>query len=265
MARRGIMAKEPALRGKARKDFRAAQKSAAASGEAAPTQAQFRPSAAPLRGEFRRDYRKAAQTAKAAGQAAPSQADFRARQQAAQAANRPQPPQNPALKFDGMLPVTSPENIGNGQVGQALNQVIQGGQNGLGGTSADPRAQWVQQQLQQQQSFPPEGRMMYTGATPGFYDQIPPDKMFRFPQPAGGPQMDPGYFNPDLMPQMPQPSRNMGGQYRLSPGVYGSREQAMQQYNQQMQQRGVQNAVNGSGQMPDFSRFGPIVPQVRRG
>lgn len=33
--------------------------------------------------------------------------------------------------------------------------------------------------------------------------------------------------------QMPQPSANMGGQYRLSPGVYGTREQAMQQYNMQ--------------------------------
>lgn len=37
-------------------------------------------------------------------------------------------------------------------------------------------------------------------------------------------------------PQMPQPSANMGGQYRLSPGVYGTREQAMQQYNQQRYQ-----------------------------
>jgi len=34
---------------------------------------------------------------------------------------------------------------------------------------------------------------------------------------------------------MPQASANMGGQYRLSPGVYGTREQAMNQYNQQMQ------------------------------
>lgn len=36
--------------------------------------------------------------------------------------------------------------------------------------------------------------------------------------------------------QMPQPSANMGGQYRLSPGVYGNQQQAMNQYNQQMQQ-----------------------------
>ena len=34
------------------------------------------------------------------------------------------------------------------------------------------------------------------------------------------------------MPQMmPQPSANNGGKYRLSPGVYGTREQAMQQMN----------------------------------
>lgn len=50
--------------------------------------------------------------------------------------------------------------------------------------------------------------------------QMPMDKMYRWPQ----------------APQMPQPSANMGGQYRLSPGVYGTREQAMNQYNQQMQQ-----------------------------
>jgi hypothetical protein len=170
-----------------------------------------------------------------------------------------------------MLPVTSPENIGNGQVGQALNQVIQGGQNGLGGTSADPRAQWVQQQLQRQQSSLPEGHMMYTGATPGFYDQMPPDKMFRFPQPAGGPQMDPGYFNPSLMPQMPQPSANNGGQYRLSPGVYGSRGQAMDQFNLQAKQRYAQDPGRSAPYMPmvvddeNVQNPGRFVPQVRRG
>lgn len=39
--------------------------------------------------------------------------------------------------------------------------------------------------------------------------------------------------------QMPQPSANNGGKYRLSPGVYGTREQAMRQYTQQMQQPGA--------------------------
>jgi hypothetical protein len=58
--------------------------------------------------------------------------------------------------------------------------------------------------------------------------------------------------NAQPMPQMPQASANQGGKYRLSPGVYGTREQAMQQYNQQlqqMQQQGFQNAM----------------PQVRKG
>lgn len=56
---------------------------------------------------------------------------------------------------------------------------------------------------------------------------MPMDKMYRFPE----------------MPQMPQASANMGGQYRLSPGVYGTQQQAMNQYNQQMQQMGIQPAM----------------------
>lgn len=38
------------------------------------------------------------------------------------------------------------------------------------------------------------------------------------------------------MPQMPQPSANNGGRYRLSPGVYGTKEQAMRQYQDAMAQ-----------------------------
>ena len=88
---------------------------------------------------------------------------------------------------------------------------------------------------------------MQAGAMPG----MPQDKMYRFPQ----------------MPQMPQPSANMGGQYRLSPGVYGTRDQAMQQYNQQMQQ--MYQPMNGLGQqgnMPpmDWSSWGPMVPYGQR-
>ena len=52
---------------------------------------------------------------------------------------------------------------------------------------------------------------------------------------GGQPIQDYMYRYP-TMPQMPQPSANMGGQYRLSPGVYGTQQQAMNQYNQQMQQ-----------------------------
>ena len=88
---------------------------------------------------------------------------------------------------------------------------------------------------------------MQAGAMPG----MPQDKMYRFPQ----------------MPQMPQASANMGGQYRLSPGVYGTRDQAMQQYNQQMQQ--MYQPINGLGQqgnMPpmDWSSWGPMVPYGQR-
>jgi len=64
---------------------------------------------------------------------------------------------------------------------------------------------------------------------PGFgpgQPNMPMDKMYREPPMYQGPGM----------PQMPQPSANMGGQYRLSPGMYGSREQAMQQYNDQLRQ-----------------------------
>jgi hypothetical protein len=61
---------------------------------------------------------------------------------------------------------------------------------------------------------------------------------------ASVPQFDPnnpgqiqnGLGQPMTMPQMPQASANNGGRYRLSPGVYGTQQQAMNQYNQQMGQ-----------------------------
>jgi hypothetical protein len=49
-------------------------------------------------------------------------------------------------------------------------------------------------------------------------------------------QIQHGLGQPMTMPQMPQASANQGGRYRLSPGVYGTQQQAMNQYNQQMQQ-----------------------------
>lgn len=94
----------------------------------------------------------------------------------------------------------------------------------------------------------PNGQQVQQGIylAPGFgADQtnMPMDKMYRWPQ----------------GPQMPQPSANMGGQYRLSPGVYGTQQQAMDQYNQQMQQMGFQNAAQGVSNMP----YRPIaMPQV---
>ena len=55
-------------------------------------------------------------------------------------------------------------------------------------------------------------------------------------QPSAGSAVGNQMGNLQGMPQMPQPSANQGGKYRLSPGVYGTREQAMQQYDQQMQE-----------------------------
>ena len=46
-----------------------------------------------------------------------------------------------------------------------------------------------------------------------------------------------------------QPSRNMGGRYRLSPGVYGSREQAMRQFEQQA---GPGQIGRNAGQMVQY-------------
>jgi len=55
-------------------------------------------------------------------------------------------------------------------------------------------------------------------------------------------------FFQQIQAQMPQPSANMGGQYRLSPGVYGTREQAMQQMYQPIP--GLQNGLGQQGNMP---------------
>lgn len=72
------------------------------------------------------------------------------------------------------------------------------------------------------------------------------------PQIGGAPTLNSAPIQNPWAPQMPQPSANQGGQYRLSPGVYGTREQAMQQYNQQMQDMMAQYRM-------------PSVPQQRRG
>lgn len=66
-----------------------------------------------------------------------------------------------------------------------------------------------------------------------------------------GPMQNLVYSDPNV-PQMPQASANMGGQYRLSPGVYGTREQAMRQYNQQLHDMMAQYRM-------------PSVPQQRKG
>ena len=68
------------------------------------------------------------------------------------------------------------------------------------------------------------------GTQPAFTPQITPEQL---QQMFGN---NPFFANPGMqMPNMPQPSANNGGQYRLSPGVYGTREQAMEQFNMQTQ------------------------------
>ncbi len=54
--------------------------------------------------------------------------------------------------------------------------------------------------------------------------------------------------------QMPQPSANKGGKYRLSPGVYGTREQAMRQY-EMNQPQALQGAYDRA--MPNQVGQGP--------
>ena len=168
MARRGAMAKNPPLRGQARRGFRQAQREAVASGGAMPTQAQFRP-----------------------------------RQQPQQ---RPQPT--------------------GGQVGQQIGQVAQDAGIAGGDQAGQPIAGAVN--------------------APG---QMPPDKMYRFPQPAGGQGATLG-----AAMGMPQPSANNSGKYRLSPGVYGTKEQAMKQFNDQMMQRPEQMRYPGGS--PNFNEAG---------
>ena len=155
----------------------------------------------PLRGQARKDFKAAKDAALAAGEAIPSQDKFRPKQP-----QQPRPmarPQQTGQTLAGA--VASPGAVGN-QIG-----MLQPGQSPAdvagavaGGIAAQPQqGAWWQQQ---QQFGPPSGSLPMT--KPG----MPP------------------------MPQMPQPSANQGGEYRLSPGVYGTQQQAMEQYNQQMRQ-----------------------------
>jgi hypothetical protein len=73
--------------------------------------------------------------------------------------------------------------------------------------------------------------MLNPGASAPQFDPNNPNSY----QPYPG-QIQNGLGQPMTMPQMPQASANNGGRYRLSPGVYGTQQQAMNQYNQQMQQ-----------------------------
>jgi hypothetical protein len=75
------------------------------------------------------------------------------------------------------------------------------------------------------------GNQLNPGASAPQFDPNNPNSY----QPYPG-QIQNGLGQPMTMPQMPQASANNGGRYRLSPGMYGTQQQAMNQYNQQMQQ-----------------------------
>lgn len=95
----------------------------------------------------------------------------------------------------------------------------------------------VQNILANQQ--PQSGYMPNTqGTTPPGWDGVSFNPGASMPQfdPNNPGQIQNGLGQPMTMPQMPQASANQGGRYRLSPGVYGTQQQAMNQYNQQMEQ-----------------------------
>jgi hypothetical protein len=73
--------------------------------------------------------------------------------------------------------------------------------------------------------------MLNPGASAPQFDPNRPDLYHNLPG-----QIQNGLGQPMTMPQIPQASANNGGRYRLSPGVYGTQQQAMDQYNQQTQQ-----------------------------
>jgi hypothetical protein len=206
MARRGIMAKEPTLRGQARKDFRA-QKAAQ---QAQPVPAPQQPMApAPV--------------------AAPSNyqpANFNnligQYTQAAGAGPRPEGIVAPGSKNGGMVQ-----------------------------PKPNPREQWLQQQQQQwrSQELTPEEANMTVPVGGGFmgnpnyyggqgqspmtsFQQMPPDKMLRFPQPIGQPQLDnmqnaiTADYRMQVMPDQPMPP---------NPSLVAAKQAQQQQFNMAQQ------------------------------
>lgn len=216
MARMGALTKTPPLRGKARKEFRAAKDAALAAGEAIPSQDKFRPKQ-------------------------PQQPRPMAR------------PQQTGQTLAGAVafPGAVGNQIGMLQPGQSPADVAGAVASGI---AAQPQqGAWWQQQ---QQFGPPSGSLPMT--KPGM--PAPENAIYYA---GGSATFNEG--NGGMWPQMPQPSANHGGQYRLSPGIYGTQQQAMEQYNQQMRQRmpGLQNGLGQSGNVP-VSNWGPIIPYGQR-
>jgi hypothetical protein len=151
--------------------------------------------------------------------------------QSGRAVNRPSPQQRPSMRNlpQPMQPDAAQAGADAAQIAE-MNNLPQGYQQGgtfLRGRPANlgrsEGSAMMEEFFQNRQGAQPDFNvpMQMPNQMPDAQNAplygMPADKMYRF-QP------------------MPQPSANMGGQYRLSPGVYGTEEQAINQYNQQMQQ-----------------------------
>lgn len=248
MARKGAMAKNPPLRGQARKNFRAAQREAVASGGPMPTQDKFRPQpqlqSQPQTQPQQQSYDQARQAALGAAQQAMQQ--------------QPAPDQGGQMPPDKMYRFPQPA----GQAGATLGAVM--------GNVAGSRSQGSPVF----NAFPGNNPANMNQNNYGMFDnrrpQVMPeqgliqDAMFRSP---GVPMQNiPGMaqeFGNGLgnFAQMPQPSANNGGKYRLSPGVYGTKEQAMQQW---AMQPAVPGAVNAPGSMSQIDLSQAVPYEQRR-
>ena len=229
MARKGAMGKEP-LRGEARRAFRQDQmRNLPGPGGQPPGMSEPKPRISPP--VTARPPREKAMERLSPGVYRGSEGGLVG--QGGRPLNRPQPQQRPPMQ--PQMPNASAANAaGNIAAGYANNQNPSGNvsfdmgppgvENGYGAGAAAWQAN--------NPNTSPYGRSEGSPFLMDYMNQYPDDKMYRMPMNQLFQQM----------PQMPQPSANNNGQYRLSPGVYGNQQQAMDQYNQQMANMGIQPA-----------------------
>ena len=252
MARKGAMAKNPPLRGQARKNFRAAQREAVASGGPMPTQDKFRPK--PSIADSMRSARPISQQPTQTPQPTGMQPGQSLEQIAGQVAGQIPP--------DKMYRFPQPGN----QAGAAIGAAMEGaGMGNIAGSRSQGSPVFNAfpgnnpANLNQGNLGNP-GDVMYPGASATF-DETGRNRGFNFDQ--LGALIQKGQVQNGLgnFMQMPQPSANNGGKYRLSPGVYGTREQAMQQW---AMQPAVPGAVNAPGSMSQIDLSQAVPYEQRR-
>ena len=287
MARKGAMAKNPPLRGAARKEFRAAQREAVASGGPMPTQDKFRQPPQTRQDRQRVSAPQAGQSleqiaGQVAGQMPPDKM-----MRFPQPGNQAGAALGAAMEGAGMgniagsrsegspvfnaFPGNNPANLNDANIGRFSDIRTQGGDYrsmvmpGSGG-GYDEFGQFVPPGQQGQMS--PETRQRVEQMRQQMFQQIPPgqiqDAMFRSPgvPMKNIPGMNQGFQNGlGNFAQMPQPSANNGGKYRLSPGVYGTKEQAMKQW---AMQPAVPGAVNAPGSMSQIDLSQAVPYEQRR-